>query len=108
MKKNKLHPAVKNKWLKALRSGEYEQTTDVLRRPGTGGMCCIGVLCAIYGADEVYLDENVQIPSDTLFDKGILPKSCNNISREDWAGLSGMNDGGKTFTTIANYIEENL
>ncbi len=44
------------KWIKALRSGEYSQTTGVLRRKFTDafgtqigvGYCCLGVLCDIF------------------------------------------------------------
>ncbi len=38
---------IKKIWLKALRSGEYEQTTTRLCRPRSDGVgfCCLGVLC---------------------------------------------------------------
>jgi hypothetical protein len=41
------------KWVDALRSGEYEQTTGVLRKAdGDGnvvGYCCLGVACEVSG-----------------------------------------------------------
>lgn len=48
--KLRLKPDVKNQWLAALRSGEYEQGKGVLRRVGTSGnkeYCCLGVLCEL-------------------------------------------------------------
>ena len=34
-------------WVKALRSGEYKQTTGQLRKDD--GHCCLGVACDLYG-----------------------------------------------------------
>lgn len=45
-----MNPDVKDMWLKALRSGEYEQTTGYLREAkpdGKEGYCCLGVLCEL-------------------------------------------------------------
>jgi len=36
---------IAKKWVKALRSGKYGQTTDELQ--DDGGFCCLGVLCEI-------------------------------------------------------------
>lgn len=35
-------------WIAALRSGKYSQTTERLEDPCTGGMCCLGVGCALF------------------------------------------------------------
>lgn len=46
----KLKPAVKELWLKALRSGEYKQGDSKLKKRNYGGTvqhCCLGVLCDI-------------------------------------------------------------
>ena len=40
---------IKQKWVAALRSGEYEQTEGVLRNGN--GYCCLGVLCDIYSKE---------------------------------------------------------
>lgn len=37
---------IKDKWVKALRSGDYKQTRYQLRT--TEGYCCLGVLCDLY------------------------------------------------------------
>lgn len=41
-----MNPQVKEKWLNALRSGEYEQATGKLKTPQ--GFCCLGVLTDLY------------------------------------------------------------
>ena len=40
----KIDPALKAKWIKALRSGDYKQGTDCLRS-NTNQYCCLGVAC---------------------------------------------------------------
>lgn len=41
-----MKPEVKEKWLAALRSGEYPQSVGALR--SDAGYCCLGVLCDLY------------------------------------------------------------
>jgi hypothetical protein len=41
---------IKEKWITALRSGEYAQTTHMLN--DGKGMCCLGVLCDIYSKEK--------------------------------------------------------
>lgn len=41
-----MRPEVKAKWLEALRSGKYKQTTGNLK--DDVGYCCLGVLCDVY------------------------------------------------------------
>jgi len=41
-----MKPKVKEKWLKALRSGEYKQTKGQLK--DEKGYCCLGVLCELH------------------------------------------------------------
>ena len=41
----KMNPKIKEKWLKALRSGEYKQGRESLRKDDK--YCCLGVLCDI-------------------------------------------------------------
>ena len=40
---------VKNRWIKALRSGDYDQGRTVLRKDNN--YCCLGVLCDLYLED---------------------------------------------------------
>ena len=113
---------IADKWVTALRSGEYKQGKDVLADCARTEHCCLGVLC------EVAIKEGLDVQVETLIDhaaifdssKAFLPASV-----ADWAGmktrlgdlprgaatatvlsLMGMNDGGHTFGAIADVIEK--
>ena len=45
----RINPDIKERWLTALRSGEYVQAEGELRRGD--GFCCLGVLCDILSED---------------------------------------------------------
>ena len=106
---------VKDLWVAALRSGEYDQSVSVLQ--DEFGYCCLGVLCevgkkhgvklikrtgdsflgAIYGSDLIY--------GGDLSDQDEVEK---------WSGVAEdehlvrMNDDlGKGFDEIADYIDQN-
>lgn len=105
-------------WTAALRSGEYEQGQGLLRYTDTAAdvkfHCCLGVLCDITpgvgwqegrdtGGDRPVLANGESIGYATLSepeDFG-LPSD---IADE----LAGLNDGGKSFSDIADYIEKNV
>lgn len=96
-------------WVKALRSGEYTQGTNYLFNKDENTYCCLGVACEVAGIDlklkekekleityisSIYHDSNV--PSDLSFD------------RELQGHLANMNDCGYFFSSIADWIEENV
>lgn len=129
---------IKNKWLHALRSGEYKQDVGALN---TGhGFCCLGVLCDIYSQenDVPWKKEVTDFEEDGCVksmhgEMSVLPKKV-----MEWAGLgdksfylnsytttdpglisegrekrevevTDLNDEyGFTFKDIANLIEEQL
>jgi len=107
---------VKQKWLDALRSGEYEQGQAYLRTPK--GYCCLGVLCDLaakaevipepelengaywYDGDRYYLSRKVQEWAGLEF---------NNPSSETASdALANLNDEGLTFTQIADFVERDF
>jgi hypothetical protein len=96
--------------LKALRSGEYKQTTEALQ--DENGYCCLGVMCAVYGGETgVELEPNHcgEIYGSNLADQAGVQewvglKSIYGESRYN-DSLTDMNDGGKTFSQIADFIE---
>ncbi len=100
---------IKDKWIAALRSGKYQQGKYNLRKESS--FCCLGVLCDISGKMEWKTDTT----GSTIFSydkqKASLPESI-----LGWADLRSYqqeplvdrNDGGKSFSEIADYIEENL
>lgn len=127
---------VKDLWVKALRSGEYQQTTSVLHNATANSYCCLGVLCDLYTKvdpqfptsrhynvwvdscpdDEDCVDDQVEI-SVTTYDGNneTLP-----LAVMLWSGiktpsgyfghlecLTSLNDDhGYSFDDIADVIEE--
>lgn len=80
-----MNPKVKQKWLEALRSGEYKQTKENLR--DGNGFCCLGVLCDLHakerGTNWVRLIDFYELYGEMQ----LLP-----LSVQEWAGLD--NDMG--------------
>ena len=115
---------VKRKWVRALRSGEYEQANGCLVDGTVGNVsyCCLGVLLAemrpesigsktvnYYGqgfAEYPMIkygdsDEEVDIIADDLATLFGLDRNTQNE-------LSSQNDREVPFPVIADWIEENL
>ena len=123
-----MNPRIKEMWLAALRSGEYEQGVGVLRSTANVDrpeFCCLGVLCDLHaketgtswgtdadggeaGEDVYYLGYTMFLPPEVM-DWADLdtsdPRAC---PGDDGMTLSSMNDGGASFEEIANRIEEKL
>jgi len=104
---------LKRKWVKALRSGQYRQGKKVLCRSTPRGdyFCCLGVLADVRGEKwvEASKDGNgilaiADVPEryeTQLYGYGLLLNKHRDL-------LIEMNDTGKRFTTIANWIEKNI
>jgi hypothetical protein len=97
---------IKQKWIEALRSGNYEQTTGSLREGNR--YCCLGVLCAIQGSNfqefpELETGELTSDDEDNEYDysAGLTSAQC--------IVLTDMNDGldcePRSFDHIAGYIQ---
>lgn len=86
--------ALKEKWVKALRSGEYEQGTDIFEHGGK--YCCLGVLAAVVADGRGPLLYPMEI---------ITPE-------ERWQCIKmndGLDDDGpRSFLEIADHIEANI
>lgn len=115
-------------WVEDLRSGKHAQGAGRLCHSGPNGIpafCCLGRLCELaieHGGLEL-LKEAAQDPIDqswTTFyngQEGVLPPDV-----QDWAGMNSrfgihptdlslvslatLNDDGRTFLEIADYIEK--
>jgi hypothetical protein len=101
---------VKNKWVAALRSGEYKQCRGVLKTEK--GHCCLGVLCEVLDHRAILHDGRYIYGGE----KYILPNSIREeagmkTSHGSWAGnykcLAELNDEGEPFGEIADIIEAN-
>jgi hypothetical protein len=109
-----MNPQIKQKWVSALRSGDYQQGRSYLRTDN--GFCCLGVLCDLYAKEN-----NVEW---NLANNGHNYEFQNNESDLpsviEWAGVEDhnpaiclvplvvINDTGSTFEQIANLIENHL
>jgi len=125
----KMKKSLKKKWVKALRSGEYEQTSDTLCN-GVGGFCCLGVLEHVVMGGEVEVDGNGNFkcsPSRAFYDYAEIEldiplihghpdddKAANElIDMNDEVTAMDEDDGVTpvhvhTFNDIANWIEKNV
>lgn len=131
----KLKPEVKQKWLQALRNGSYRQGQHVLRTPHDE-YCCLGVLCDLVQPEQwrdigetfwwddnsnqkirsvgyshgEFLSRDVAFPAMDLLDSLIDDLSpLERVSFIDQCrNLAWMNDDGKSFAEIADYIEANF
>lgn len=120
-----MKPEIKQRWVNALRSGEYSQGRYQLRN-SENHFCCLGVLCDLYlkeqnkewvkGEEQFsYLAPSVDGNSGEVLTNDVI----------EWAGLkfhnpeltigneqtviSDLNDSlGKTFEEIAQLIEAQL
>ena len=105
---------IKQAWLNALRSGDYQQGRKYLRQ--CDQYCCLGVLCDLYskaaGLEWEPLEGNADQVQSMLNHETTLP-----FKVQEWAGIPGKpnplelaayNDNGATFAELANMIEEYL
>lgn len=96
----------KNKWIKALKGGKFTQGEGRLYKKDESGekYCCLGVAGIICG-----------IPKEMLYKSFLeryplsynIPKDIKG-QKEVAAHLANMNDNGKSFEEIADYIKKNL
>ena len=97
----------KKKWLKALRSGKFKQSSWTLYVPEENGYCCLGVLGRVKGVSKKQLLSttsflNVPSRKDRSQDHSGLKLKVRNK-------LADMNDRKKmSFSKIADWIEANV
>lgn len=122
----KLPKKIKNKWIKALRSGKYKQTEGRLYDPETKGFCCLGVLqeCVTGQVELNYGDdppdytfagmpsrmfmEGIGVELEQLEQSHPDTKCCSVMQDKHLSDLVEMNDDGHSFEAIADYIEKNV
>lgn len=96
-------------WIKALRSGEYKQTSGAMQ--DKFGYCCLGVGCKITIDPELLeVDISGCIRGGYPGSQHHAPEWLKNINSdyEDKTGLTlvSLNDGGCSFNYIADKLEE--
>lgn len=108
---------LRDRWIAALRSGNYKQTANVLK--DDKGFCCLGVLLETREGPDIW-GPPVTVPN---FDFGYQPKNTEhadarmltcrylrviNLEERIADELSRMNDDGVSFRAIAAYIKANV
>lgn len=124
MKKIKFTQELKDKWLTALRSGEYSQTSYSLR--DENGFCCLGVLCDIIDPEgwcgnlEDVEDDSKKhrlghiVYGEHFFDKFMtIPDDLYSLLPISYVEFANRNDGDDeyephNFSEMADYIEDNV
>lgn len=111
----------KQKWLKALRSGEYKQGRHTLREDfiAEKEYCCLGVLCDLVepnlwrkgscGGWRNYSEDAGGMPRKELQKRLGLDKKAHRAEHDNETiadTLADMNDRGCSFKEIANWIEK--
>lgn len=98
-------------WVAELRSGRIKQTTRMLEAPD-GSMCCLGVLSKLAGARRAagshcitYEDSTMSAGPTALAWVGLASRSGTFFEDGVEYNLADRNDGGTSFTEIANIIE---
>ncbi len=107
------------KWVAALRSGKYHQTSGALCRVENRQTfhCCLGVACRVAAKNGFKVttlverggDNEVTFSYNGYSDGGVLPDTLRDklgISLHVQSTLVRMNDGDRTFKEIADFIEE--
>lgn len=101
------------KWLEALRSGKYKQTTGTLQ--DENGFCCLGVACKI-----LIPNDNLIVWGNSNMIKGTVPSHQPNSPRwlfnintyfdkKGFGSITILNDiDKKNFNEIADFIEKKL
>lgn len=126
-----MKPEIKQKWLNALRSGDYQQTQKTLRKGDA--FCCLGVLCDLYlnehsdpkgcwirSFSDEYQYSHMDIDDDEIVDTEYIPHPVmvwSGIKNENptvmdknevEVSISELNDTGYSFKEIADLIEEKM
>lgn len=112
-----MNAELKSKWIAALRSGEFEQTTGILQaRDGDNKLsfCCLGVLCKIAHPDMADVN-TITVDKTSSPEVPIGYRKINMlVDGSDWGSafmdtLIVMNDEErKNFSEIADFIEAKI
>lgn len=94
----------KQPWVDALRSGQYKQGRLELHNTRDDTYCCLGVLQDVCAKGGLVIDE----AADSFYLHRSQADEQLELSKETQSELAKMNDGGKSFAQIADFIEQTL
>jgi len=107
---------LRDRWVAALRSGQYRQGHGSLQT-GDGAFCCLGVLCDIQGAEGIdfewrtWGDRTPDLARGDIYVRSgnFPPKALNGgLDNGIQHALATMNDDGRSFDEIDDYIEASV
>lgn len=114
-KQAKMTRKIKNEWVKALRSGDYEQGESVLYDKQTNSYCCLGVLARVCGVRASKLHGFSITPAigeskEEVMNYNVLASNkVPALPMKQRDKLTDMNDGNctkqRSFKYIASYID---
>lgn len=104
---------IAQRWVDALRSGDYEQGKERLARKGEDGktkFCCLGVLCEIALADGIVERKSYDIERSDYYYRAVgnpNDESCTSLPHDvrEWAGL-GWRSGADPLITSEVYTDD--
>lgn len=104
----KLPESFKKMWLEALRSGEYKQTDGTLcKKIGDRYEYCVLGVAAKIGSCQDIIDKGFITSKQGVKHTDNFPKILTGETKLT-EGLAEMNDEGRTFEELADYIEKTL
>lgn len=101
-----MNKRLKDKWVKALRSGKYKQGKGKLLGPNNR-FCCLGVLCDVSELG-VWCDQHSYVFKGLPYSSSLPSAMATKVGLTDHqeGKLVDLNDkAGKSFEYIAYYIE---
>lgn len=113
-----MNKEIMQKWIKALRSGNYKQGKFKLRN-SKNEFCCLGVLCNLHAeahpeiarteySKGSYMGYSIHLPEDVCkWAELSCPGGGFRYETGKIESLESLNDNGTSFSDIADIIEEN-
>ena len=105
-----MNKELRNKWVAALRSGDYLQGHESLvqKKDDQYSFCCLGVLGVLMGGavtiyEKDFDDYGISLEGSIFTQFLYYPKVPLPINIQKY--LANMNDNRESFEAIANYIE---
>lgn len=107
---------LRDKWVEALRSGDYEQGMDALCSPSEDSdgfkYCCLGVLFEVENGEDAWIDPgpgfSLEVKQPVAEEYSACSFYQGPLARDAASELAKMNDNGASFKAIADWIEEKV
>jgi hypothetical protein len=102
-----IDPTFKAAWIAKLRDPSTKQGRGYLER-ADGSQCCLGVAANLKGVPKELDDEVYAFHFEGSTTRGMPSPDWEGLTAAQQDILAGMNDIGRSFSEIADWIEANL